>query len=78
MASERPKSWGNQSWLAQRTVGQTIAFCGLLGWAFRPRNFMKKPAEANKSGTEGATPSCLAKDRRHKPIVCPTSGLTGM
>jgi len=23
------------------TVGQTIAFCRLLGWAFRPRNFMK-------------------------------------
>jgi len=22
-------------------VGQTIAFCRLLGWAFRPRNFMK-------------------------------------
>jgi hypothetical protein len=22
-------------------VGQTIAFCGLLGWAFGPRNFMK-------------------------------------
>ncbi|MGA9624869.1 MAG: hypothetical protein WBQ65_10385, partial [Bryobacteraceae bacterium] len=22
-------------------VGQAIAFCGLLGWAFGPRNFMK-------------------------------------
>src|ERR1039457_3622685 len=24
-------------------MGQTIAFSGLLGWAFRPRNFMKNP-----------------------------------
>jgi hypothetical protein len=22
-------------------VGQAIGVCGLLGWAFRPRNFMK-------------------------------------
>jgi hypothetical protein len=27
--------------LPGRLVGQTIAFRGLLGWAFRPRNFMK-------------------------------------
>ena len=26
----------------EKLVGQTIAFCGLLGWAFGPRNFMKK------------------------------------
>ena len=26
-----PGGWG----------GQTIVFCGLLGWAFGPRNFMK-------------------------------------
>src|ERR1043166_8560792 len=26
-------------------VGQTIGFRRLLGWAFRPRNFMKKQAE---------------------------------
>jgi hypothetical protein len=25
-----------------RVVGQTIGLRGLLGWAFRPRNFMKK------------------------------------
>ena len=24
-----------------KPVGQAIAFCGLLGWAFRPRNLMK-------------------------------------
>jgi len=27
-------------------VGQAIAFCGLLGWAFGPRNFMKKVGQA--------------------------------
>src|SRR5450759_4035479 len=29
--------------LKEAPVGQTIAFRGLLGWAFRPRNFMKNP-----------------------------------
>jgi oligogalacturonide lyase len=30
--------------LVEKTVGQTIAFCGLLGWAFGPRKFMKNRA----------------------------------
>src|ERR1019366_3485882 len=29
-----------------RQVGQAIAFCGLLGWAFGPRNFMEKVGQA--------------------------------
>src|SRR5450759_4414370 len=62
--------------LKEAPVGQTIAFRGLLGWAFRPRNFMKNP------GRLGGFPdvrvvlrTCLRPgpvDRRQKTIVCPT------
>src|ERR1022692_1850913 len=39
-------------------VGQTIAFCRLLGWAFGPRNFMKN------AGRRGAgTRACRAGTR---------------
>ncbi|HXB66600.1 MAG TPA: hypothetical protein VNY05_00030, partial [Candidatus Acidoferrales bacterium] len=45
-------------------VGQTIVFRGLLGWAFRPRNFMKNHARLREipDGRGGfSTLSCLAR-----------------
>jgi hypothetical protein len=49
-------------------VGQTIVVRGLLGWAFRPRNFMKNHARLREipDGRDGfSTLSCLA---RHSPV----------
>jgi len=48
-------------------VGQTIAFRGLLGWAFRPRNFMKKWHHGNgESGEVGLTV------KKSRSLVCLT------
>jgi hypothetical protein len=45
-------------------VGQSIVFRGLLGWAFRQRNFMKNHARLREipDGRGGfSTLSCLAR-----------------
>src|ERR1035437_2689579 len=42
-----------------RQVGQAIAYCGLLEWAFGPRNFMEKVGQA-----EAPAPPILGICRR--------------
>ena len=63
-------------------MGQTIALCRLLGWAFRPRNFMKNPPRrtnleqmANRRrgfSTLSRSRGLARLDRPREAMVCPT------